>query len=194
MKLRDVPLRKSTKLLTLLLTSMLIASASATMYYSLTMTSTIEVYAPDVYFVVGTDNNSKGLLVTLGSKNTTTTLTGLRAYPNATFTYTDPVRVRNNATSGASQLRLAPYLDPAGNAADFVYVKFLLNATAVGDRRWLNYTSNGVSWTSPTAPTSWTTAGGIGAGAEWPIVVITKANATATTGNKVTIGITVDVD
>jgi len=184
--------RKSTKFILLLISTLIIASVSAATYYSLTMTSTIEVYESDVYFVVGSDNNTKGLLVTLGNKNTTTTLTGLRAYPNASFTYTDPVRVRNNGSSSV-QLRLAPETDPSGNAADFVYIKFLLNATSAGDRKWLNYTSDGSSWTNPSSPTSWTTTG-IAAAAEWPIVVMTKANATATASNTVTIGITIDVD
>lgn len=189
MEIKKIPFRKSTKFVTLLLTSMLIASASAATYFSLSMTSTIEVYAADVYFLKGGDDGVKGLVVTLGSKNTTATLTGLRAYPNVTFTYTDPVRVRNNG-SLTPNIRLAPSFDPSGNEADFVYVKFLLNATAVGDRRWLNYTSDGGSWTIPSA-TSWTQ---IGATTEWPLVVMTMANATATSGNTITIGITVDVD
>lgn len=188
MNLRKIPSRKSMKLLTLLLTSMLIASASAQLYYSLSMTSTIEVYAADVYFVVGSDNGVKGLVVTLGSNDTTATLTGLRAYPNATFTYTNATLVKNAGGSGV-QVRLAPSSISDG-AADFIYVKFMLNATAVGDRRWLNYTSNGASWTIPPA-SGWTT---LGSGVMWPIVIMTKANATATTGNTVTIEITVDVD
>jgi len=192
--LRGKPFKKSLKLLTLLLTSLLIASVSAGMYLSLTMTSTVKVYKSNVYFVIGSDNGTKGLEVTLDSTNTTATLTGLRAYPNASFTYTDPVRVRNNASVGTySQLRLAPKVDPSTNAADFVYVKFLLNATIAGDRKWLNYTSNGVSWTCPTGPTTFTTTG-INGGQEWPIVVYTMANATATVNNSVTISITVDVD
>jgi len=156
------------------------------------MTSTIDVYAADVYFVVGTDNATSGLVVTFDGTNTTATLTGLRAYPNASLTYTDPVRVRNNG-SVTAQLRLAPYTNPSANPEDFVYVRFLLNATGAGDRKWLNYTSNGVSWSSPSGPTSWTTTG-ILASAEWPIVIYTKANATATASESVTIEITVDVD
>ena len=194
MNLRKMRLKKSAKFLTLLLTSILIASVSAGTYLTLTMTSTIGVYESDVYFVAGSDNGTApGLSVTLDSTNTTATLTGLRAYPNATFTYTDPVRVRNNASVGMySQLRLAPKVDPSTNAADFVYVKFLLNASSTDDR-WLNYTSNGVSWTSPTGPTSWTSTG-IDGGEEWSIVVYTMANATATVNNSVTISIIVDVD
>lgn len=193
MELREFLSKKPVKFLTLLLSAMLIASASAAMYYSLTMTSTIQVYEAQVYFVTGSDDGNGGLVVTLSNDDTTATLTGLRAYPNLTFTYTDPVRVRNNASAGNySQLRLAPVVDPSANPEDFVYVKFLLNSTTAEDR-WLNYTSDGSTWTSPTGPTSWT-ATGINGGEEWPIVVMTMANATATAGQTVTIGITVDVD
>jgi hypothetical protein len=179
------------KFLALLLTSILIASVSAAMYYSLEMTSTIDVYGADVYFVAGADNGTAGLVVTFGSQNTTATITGLRAYPNASLTYTDPVRVRNNGTSTA-QLRLAPLTDPSTNPEDFVYIRFLLNASSADDR-WLNYTSDGSSWTSPSSATSWTSTG-IGASTEWPIVIYTKANATATVSDSVTIAITVDVE
>ncbi len=192
MNLKVKPLKKSMKFLTLLLTSILIASVSAAMYYSLEMTSTIDVYGADVYFVAGTDNGTAGLVVTFGSQNTTATITGLRAYPNASLTYTDPVRVRNNGTSTA-QLRLAPLTNPSANPEDFEYVRFLLNATNAGDRKWLNYTSDGSSWTSPSSATSWTTTG-ISASTEWPIVIYTEANATATISDSVTIAITVDVE
>jgi hypothetical protein len=191
--LRKIPAKKSAKFLILLLTSMLIASVSAVTYISLTMESTISVYKSNVYFVAGSDNGTTGLNVTLDGTNTTATLTGLRAYPNATFTYSDPVRVRNNATSGSNpQLRLAPKVDPSANPEDFEYVNFLLNATDAGDRKWLNYTSDGASWTSPTSPTSWTTIG-IAQSTEWSIVIYTKATAGASVTDSVTISITVDV-
>lgn len=192
MELREKLSRKPVKFLTLLLTALLIASASAAMYYSLTMTSTITVYKANVYFVEGSDNATSSAHVYLDGTNTTATLTGLRAYPNVTFTYTNLTMVRNNATSGTTQIRLAPDVDPSGNATDFVYVKFLLNATAAADRRWLNYTVTGGSWDTPSASDpAWVTIPG---STQWPIVIITKASATATTGNQVTIGITVDVD
>jgi len=192
MEIRKALSHKSTKFVTLLLSSLLIASASAAMYYSLMMTSTVEVYAPYVVFWVGSDNATKGLVVKFNTPNTTATLTGLRAYPNASFTYTDPVRVRNKGASTA-QLRLAPYANPSQNPEDFEYVKFLLNATTSGDRKWLNYTSNGASWTSPSGPTDWTTTG-IAGGASWPIVVYTKARPDAIGAEKVTIAINFDVD
>jgi hypothetical protein len=192
MEIRKMLARKDVKLMTLLLSSLLIASASAAMYYSLTASSTIEVYASYVVFYVGSDNATKGLVVKFNSVNTTATLTGLRAYPNATFTYTDPVRVRNKGALTA-QLRLSPDVNPSTNPEDFEYVKFLLNATNSGDRKWLNYTSNGVSWTSPSGSTTWTTTGITGS-SSWPIVIYTKANANGVASEQVTISIKVDVD
>ena len=187
MELREKLSRRPVKFLTLLLTALLVATASAAMYYSLTMTSTITVYKANVYFVEGSDNATSTAYVYLDSLKTTATLTGLRAYPNLTFTYSNLTMVRNNATSGMTQIRLAPDVAPSGNATDFVYVKFMLNGTSA---RWLNYTVTGGSWNTPSA-SNWIT---IGTSTQWPIVIITKANATATVGNQVTIGITVDVD
>jgi len=128
------------------------------------MTSTITVYEADVYFVAGSDNGTGGVVLTLDSTNTTATITGLRAYPNMTFTYENVTRVRNN--------------------------EFMLNTTNVGDRKWLNYTSNGSTW-SNTGATGWVQ---ISATTEWAVQIITKATAGATATNAVTIGITVDVD
>ena len=179
--------RKYLDLIVLLMVSVFVVSVSAQLYYSLEMTSTIDVYAADVHFVVGSDNGIKGLAVTLGANATTVTLTGLRAYPNATFTYTNATLVKNDGSDAS--IRLAPSSISDG-AADFEYVKFLLNATAVLDRRWLNYTSDGSNWNSPSA-SGWTT---LGSGAMWPIVIITRARADSTSGNSVTIGVTVDVD
>ena len=189
MNLKETLSRKPVKFLTLLLTAMLIATASAAMYYSLTMTSTITVYKANVYFVEGSDNATSGAYVYLDSTNTTATLTGLRAYPNVTFTYTNLTMVRNNATSGITKIRLAPDVAPSGNDTDFVYVKFMLNGT---EARWLNYTVTGGSWDPPSASDpAWIT---IDWETQWSIVIFTKASANATPGNQVTIGITVDVD
>ena len=181
---------KSIKMLILTLMSVLVISATAAMYYSLTMTSSTGVYKANVYFVEGSDNGTSTVVLTLDSTNTTATITGLRAYPNMTFTYENVTLVRNNSTTAASNIRLTPGITTPANPADFVYVKFMLNATIPGDRRWLNYTSNGVSWTVPPA-SSWTS---IGDETQWPIVIMTMANSTATIGSTVTIGITIDVD
>lgn len=187
MNLKGLPAKKSMKFFTLLLTAILIASVSAGTYLSLTMTSTVSVYQSNVYFVEGSDNNTAGAVLALDNTNTTATITGLRAYPNATFTYENVTLVRNNATSGTTQIRLAPDVNPSANPEDFEYVKFMLNGTSA---RWLNFTSNGSAW-SNTGTTTWIT---IPTSTQWPVAIVTKATAGATVSDSVTITIKVDVD
>jgi len=164
------------------LTAMLIATASAAIYYSLSMTSTITTAANDVYFVLGPDNGTAG--VNIFNDNKSATLTGLKAYPNITMTYDDPIRVRNNGST-ARNIRLRP-VSLSGNATYFVFINFTLQTST---KVSLNYTSNGVSWTAPST-TSFVQAD---VGTEYAIVVQTMANATATSGQTATIEIAVDI-
>jgi len=182
-ELRKMPSKKPVKFLTLLLTSLLIATASAAVYYSLTMTSTISVATPSVYFVKGADNVTAG--VSLSADNRSAQLTQLKAYPNVTTTYEDPIRVRNNHTLSSFNIRLR-HVSLSGAATNFIFVNFTLMGTS---ERKLVYTSNGTAWTLPSSPTSWILIPNITA---WSIKVETKAKAGAT-ADTVTIGITVDV-
>ena len=182
MELRERLSRKPVKFLTLLLTAMLIATASAAVYYSLSMTSTITTAANDVYFVLGPDNGTAQ--VNLFNDNKSATLAGLKAYPNITMSYDDPIRVRNNGSVGRN-VRLRP-VSLSGTATYFVFINFTLQtSTAVS----LNYTSNGVSWTEP----STTGFVQVNANTEYAIRVQTMANATATTSQTATIEIGVDI-
>jgi hypothetical protein len=187
LEIKNILYRKEMKLVTLLLTSMLIASASAAVYYSLTMKSTVEVFGTSVFFVKGEDNATAGLTTTITGNGTYVTLTGLRAYPNASFTYEDPIRVRNNASS-AVDIRLTPS-SISGGATNIVFVKFILNGTGVGTRS-LNYTSNGSTW-SNTGMTSWITMPATNPDTEWSIIVQTKAKEGAVS-DSVAIEILVD--
>ena len=173
---------KSAKMLVLTLMSILIISATAAVYYSLSATSTITTATTDVWFVLGEDNTTAG--VSLSPDNTTATLTGLKAYPNATFTYTDPLKVRNNHTSTSFDIRLRP-MSLSGNDTEFVFVNFTLQGSSL---RALNYTCSGSSWTIPST-TSWIT---IPASTEWSITIETKAKDSAASAS-VTIEIAVDL-
>ena len=173
---------KSAKMLVLTLMSILIISATAAVYYSLSTTSTITTATTDVWFVLGEDNATAG--VSLNPDNTTATLTGLKAYPNATFTYTDPLKVRNNHTSTSFDIRLRP-ISLSGNDTEFIFVNFTLQGSSL---RALNYTCSGGSWTIPST-TSWIT---IPASTEWSITIETKAKDSAASAS-VTIEIAVDV-
>jgi hypothetical protein len=157
---------------------MLIASASAAVYYSLSMTSTITTAANDVYFITGADATAAG--TSIFNNNKSATLVSLRAYANMTTSYDDPIRVRNNNGATTFSVRLRP-VTLVGNALNFT----LQTSTRIS----LNYTSNGVSWTTPST-TGWAT---VNAGTSYAIVVQTKASATATSGQTATIEIAIDV-
>jgi len=173
--------RKSLDLIVLLMISVFVITASAAVYYSLGMTSTITTAANDVYFVKGPDNETAG--VNIFNDNKSATLTLLKAYPNMTMTYDDPIRVRNNG-SVPHNVRLRP-VSLSGNATYFVFINFTLQAPTKAS---LNYTAPGGSWNEP----STTDFVQLAAGQEYAIVVQTMANATATSGQIATIEIAVD--
>ena len=175
---------KSIKMMILTLMSLLVISASAAVYYSLEMTSTITIADNDVYFVLGPDNSTAG--VNIFNNDKSATLTQLKAYPNMTMTYDDAIRVRNNHTSTNYNVRLTP-VSLSGDAAYFVYISFTLNTSTTIS---LNYTSDGSSWTTPSA-TSFTL---VNANIEYAIVVQTMANATATSGQTATIEMAIDIE
>ncbi len=184
MQVKKILSSKSMKFLTLLLSSMLIASASALVYYSLSMTSTITTATADnVYFVSGADASTAG--TSIFNNNKSATLSTLKAYPNMTMSYDDPLRVRNNHTSTSFTVRLR-HVSRTGDAANFEFISFTLNTTTTVS---LNYTSNGATWTDPSA-TGWVT---VSANTEYAIIVQTRANATATIDQIATIEIAVDV-
>jgi hypothetical protein len=185
MNVNSLKNKKSLKIVTLLVSALLIATVSADVYYSLSMTSTISVAANDVYFKSGTDSTAAG--ATLGADNTTVSFTGLKAYPNATTTYSQAVIIRNNATSGTTNIRLRP-VSLTGDAADFVFVNFTLVDPSLASQGSLNYTSSGGSWTTP----SETSFVPISASTEWSVKIETMAAAGATSGSA-TIVIAVDV-
>jgi hypothetical protein len=175
---------KSAKMLILTLTSILVLSATAAVYYSLEMTSTITTAANDIYFAEGPDNATAG--VTIFNNNKSATLAQLKAYPNMSMTYDDPLRIRNNHTVTNYNIRLRP-VARSGNAANFVYINFTLQTST---KMSLNYTSNGSTWTDPTT----TSFVQVNANTEYAIVVQTMANATAASGQTATIEIAIDIE
>ena len=176
---------KSVKMLVLTLMSILVISATAAIYYSLEMTSTITTAANDVYFVLGPDNSTAG--VTIFNDNRSATLDQLSAYPNMTMTYDDAIRVRNNHATTAYTIRLRP-VSRSGNALYFVYINFTLQTST---KISLNYTSDGSTWTDPSTTDPFIT---IDANTEYAIVIQTMANATATSGQSAAIEIAIDVE
>lgn len=183
MEIRKILNRKEMKLITLLLTSLLIASASAAVYYSLTMQSTITTATNDVYFISGADASTAG--VSIFNNNKSATLTSLKAYANMSMSYDDPIRVRNNNGATNFNIRLRP-VTRTGNALYFRFINFTLQTST---KISLNYTSNGAAWTDPST-TGWAT---VNANTNYAIVVQTKASPTATSGQTASIEIAIDV-
>jgi hypothetical protein len=184
MEIKKLLARKELKIVTLLLTSLLIASASAAVYYSLSMTSTITTATNDVYFITGTDATAAG--TSIFNNNKSATLASLKAYPNMTMSYDNPIRVRNNNGATTFNVRLRP-VSRTGNAQYFAFINFTLQTTT---KISLNYTSNGASWTDPST-SGWVT---VNANTSYAIVVQTKASATATSGQIASIEIAIDVE
>jgi hypothetical protein len=184
MEIKKLLFRKEMKIVTLLLTSMLIASASAAVYYSLSMTSTITTATNDVYFITGADATAAG--TSIFNSNKSATLASLKAYPNMTTSYDDPIRVRNNNGATNFNVRLKPILR-TGDAQYFAYINFTLQTST---KISLNYTSNGVSWTDPST-SGWAT---VNANTSYAIVVQTRASSTATSGQIASIEIAIDVE
>ena len=176
--------RRSLDLIVLLMISVFVITASAAVYYSLGMTSTVTTAANDVYFVKGPDNGTAG--VTLFNDNKSATLVSLKAYPNTTMTYDDPIRVRNNNTGTNFTVRLRP-VSLSGDAQYFVFINFTLQTST---KVSLNYTSNGVSWSEP-SETQFVT---VNMDTEYAIVVQTMANATAPSNQQAVIEIAIDVE
>lgn len=181
MEIRKMLFRKEMKLVTLLLTAMLIASASAAVYYSLSMTSTVTIDQAVVYFEEGSDAG----YVSLGTNNTYVSLS-LSAYPNVTLTYDDPLNI-TNTDSSAHEVRLRHVsVTPASGNAD------------VGNFTFINFTLNGVDFDYTTSGNNWNTPSdmsyqSLGATTEWAVKVETRAVAGATDGIDVTIVIALDV-
>jgi hypothetical protein len=187
MKLRDVLSKKPLKFLTLLLTAMFIASASAAVYYAMLAQSTATVAVAPVYFSTG--NDSSGIL-TFGANNTYASLS-LSAYPNVTLYYDQAV---NLTATAAKQIQLRHVSISPGDGdpsvSNFTSVVFRLIKADGSEVGTLTYTASGNQWTEPTTPTGYV---GIGATEEWTIKVEIKAAAGAKTGVSTTIVIAVDV-
>jgi hypothetical protein len=182
MEIRKMLFRKEMKLVTLLLTALLIGTASAAVYYSLEMTSTITTQKNAVYFVRGTDWSTAGLVIS--SDNKSATLSSLKAYANMTMTYDNATLVWNNSTS-SNTVRLRP-VSLSGTAANFVFINFTLQSSP---RTSLNYTVSGGNWNTPSETPFVTLSPRTG----YRIVIETKAATAALPNQIATIKIAVDV-
>jgi hypothetical protein len=186
--MRKVAQGKPVKLLILLLTSMLIATASAAVYYSLTMQPTITITAPPIVFSQGSDWPSGS---SIGTNSTWVSL-ALKAFPNATTVYTDALNVSNvDSTSHNFRLRHTS-ITPASGQSDvgnFTFINFVVEDTSGVAQNTFNYTTTGYTWNLP----STTGYMNLPANTQWIIYIETRGAAGAISGISASIGIAVDI-
>jgi hypothetical protein len=187
MDIRNILFRKEMKLVTLLLTSLLVASASAFVYYAMLAQSTATVDVAAVHFIAGDDSSG---VFTPGANDTYAELS-LKAYPNVTLTYDQAVNLTATAAKDV-QLRHVS-IDPDDgdpSVSNFTSVVFTLIDGTGGVKGTLTYTSSGDDWTEPASATGYQQ---ITNGEKWTIKIEIKAAAEANTGVWTRIVIAVDV-
>ena len=190
MNMKKVLSSKSVKLLFLLLTSLLIASASAAVYYSISMEPTVTIKQAVVQFTEGSDWSK--VAGSIGTNNTWCSLS-LKAYPNATLTYEQPLNISNTDGSNSHQFRLRHVsIAPASGSvsvSNFTFFNFVIKNTAGVSQSSFNYTTSGDNWNTPST-TSYMI---LPANTEWIVYIETKAAAGATKDIAASIVIAVDV-
>jgi len=187
---RETLSKKPLKFLTLLLTAMLIATASAAVYYSLSMQPSVTISEAVVKFVAGTDWPGGNMGV-----NGTWCTISLKAYPNATLTYDEPLNLSNTAGSNKTfHLTYQSGLVDGWSAANWTFVNFTImdaSGSAVSGGDFDFYTTGtgaATAWQTPTMSDL-----EIPATTQWTIKVETKAAEGAWLNEVVNIVITVDV-
>jgi hypothetical protein len=178
--------KKSLKVLILLLSSLLIASASAAVYYSMIMQPSVTVTGATIVFVLGNDAPTGSAL---GSNSTWANL-ALKAYPNATLTYDQALNISNTDTSSHTfRLRHILISPASGNSVvgNFTFFNFVVENTAGISQASFNYTTTGTTWNIPST-TSYLT---LPASTQWIIYVQTLA---APGANAVTANLQIAVD
>ena len=177
---------KSVKLLILVAMAVLIATASAAVYYSIIMQPSVTVSSATIAFAQGNDWPSGS---TMGSNSTWVSLT-LKAYPNATLSYDQPLNISNtDSSSHTFRLRHVSISPASGDSqvGNFTFFNFVVENTAGVAQASFNYTTTGNNWNTP-ASTSYMT---LPANTQWIIYVETKAVAGA---NAVTANLQISVD
>jgi hypothetical protein len=181
MELKQIRGSKSLKLLFLLLSSLLIASVSASIYYTMYMNATnIGVATGNkVFFRPGSDWTGTS---TMGPGNQTVTLDGLKGKNGTATVIGDPVRIYNNDTSNHSiNLQLASWSGAGQTQLNYINVTmwnaYPTGGTQQGQTIYLPSNSTG----SVTQTLSQTIGTGLTWRVEW--VIYWKTTATTQTVN-----------
>jgi len=182
-------LRKETTLITLPLTSALIGTAIAAVYYMLTMQPIVTINGAPVRFVLGSDAPTGSSLGT----NATYAKLALKAYPNATLIYDQPLNVSNTDGSGHQfRLRHVSITPASGSASvgNFTFINFVVKDKTGVYQASMNYTTSGNSWSITPSETSYMS---LPASTQWIIYIETKAKAGAWNNIAANIQIAIDV-
>ncbi len=190
----DLKHKKYLRLGVLLLSTLLITSASALVYYSIANRTVATTAAAGVKFIAGGDCTgafgASPCGVTISAAGTYAALS-TKSYPNATVTYQRALNVSNtDATTHTIRLRsIAISGGSTSYSAATSKIEFdLINVLGVNQGS-LIYTG-GATWSTPTSTAFVTIAA---SPTSWTIQVIAIADSTAATGVATTIDIGVDV-
>lgn len=171
MTLKNIRFKGPIKLLTLLLTGMLIVTVSAAVYYSMMMQPAVSISPATIRFAQGADWPTGSAL----GANATWASLALKAYPNATLMYDKPLNISNSDASNSHQFRLRHIsITPASGTAsvgNFTFINFVVKNTAGVSQASFNYTTTGSTWNTPPT-TSYLT---LPASTQWIIYVETRA-------------------
>lgn len=188
MKFKNVKITKSARFLVLLLLSLMVGVANAAIFYSMVMQSVVSITAAKVFFVSGSDFPAGSALGT----NSTYVSLALKAYPNVTLTYEQPLNISNADTvSHTFRLRHVS-ITPANGGVEvgnFTFINFVVQNTAGVAQGSFNYTTASLDWITPSTMLPMT----LPAGTQWIIYVETKAVGGASDAATANIQIAVDV-
>jgi hypothetical protein len=189
LKIRCIKITKSARFLVLLLLSLLIGVANAAIFYSMIMQSVVSVTAAKVVFVSGSDWPGGGSA--LGTNSTSVSL-ALKAYPDVTLTYEQPLNISNTDTASHTFKLRHISITPANGSStvgNFTFINFVVQNTAGVTQASFNYTTQSNNWITPSA----TTYMMLDQNTQWIIYIETKAVAGASDAATATIQIAVDV-
>ena len=180
-ELFDLRHKKALRMVLLLLSTILIGSVSAAVYYQLSNRTLVTVTKPLVTFCITgcatgpnpADSTAAG--AALGTNNTYVRLTGIKAYPNATAVYERAIGIQNT-DSAAHNINLRSS-SISGTSTSFSTISVsIVNTSDVNQGGTITYTGGG-SWTTTGSPT---TAVSLGASTTWYLRIEAKATASNT--------------
>ena len=187
--IKNIKVKKSSKFLILLLASILVGTANAAIFYSLTMQPQVTVSTPVIKFDHGTDEPSGSTVNDAWCRLTA------KSYPNATLTYEKAVYLNNTDSVNSHSFRLRYVsITPTNGTADVANwnsIKFLVYNSS-GYVCSFNFTVSSNNWML--APSSGqTNYYSIPASTVWWIRLETLSPATATAGKVCNMQIAIDV-